>query len=152
MSPFSFLCTYSNILNPQRFKASSLQKILYLKITQKSIKFCERKIKSSYAIEVLCINTHDSVMQISKFIPMIQVNYQTYLLNPTQNHLVNSTLPIFNLSTQPSLLPSYHTPKTQKSESRKNTSISRKCFIFKPFSVFSSVLLTTILRTPHVSA
>ena len=82
-------------------------------------------------------------------IPMIQVNYQTHLLNPTQNHLVNSTLPIFNLSTQPSLLPSYHTPKTQKSESRKNTSISRNCFIFKPFSVFSSVLLTTILRTPH---
>ena len=78
-------------------------------------------------------------------IPMIQVNYQTHLLNPTQNHLVNSTLPIFNLSTHPSLLPSSHTPKTQKSESRKNISISRKCLIFKPFSLFTSVPSTSIL-------
>ena len=36
---------------------------------------------------------------------------------------------------------------TKKSESRKNPSNSRKCFLFKPFSVFNSVLLTAIRCT-----
>lgn len=71
----------------------------------------------------------------------------SYPLNPTQNHLVNSTLLIFNLSTQPSISLVCKHPKTKKSESRKRTPNSRKCLVFKPFSVFTSVLLTSILRT-----
>ena len=68
-------------------------------------------------------------------------------LNPTQNHLVNSTLSVFNLSTQPSIMPDYKHPKTKKSESWKRTPNSRKCLVFKPFSVFTSVLSSSILRT-----
>ena len=36
---------------------------------------------------------------------------------------------------------------TKRFESRKNPSNSRKCFLFKPFSVFNSVLLTAIRCT-----
>ena len=74
----------------------------------------------------------------------------SYPLNPTQNHLVHSTLPIFNLSTQPLLLPGSKHPETKKSESRKRTPNSRKCLVFKPFSVFTSVLLTSTLHTRRV--
>lgn len=81
--------------------------------------------------------------------PTSPANQYTYPLNPTQNHLVNSTLPIFNLSTQPLFSSGQQSLKAKKSESRKNTSNSRKFLIFKPFSVFSSVLLTAILRTQH---
>lgn len=85
-----------------------------------------------------------------QFVHVSNCYYQySYPRNPTQNHFINSTLLIFNLSTQPSILPGCHIPKTKRSESRKNTSNSRKRFIFKPFSVFSSVLLTTMLRTQH---
>ena len=37
----------------------------------------------------------------------------------------------------------------KKSESRKNTSNSRKCFILRLFTLFTSVPLTAILLTPH---
>lgn len=81
---------------------------------------------------------------------LIVARQSPYPLNSTQNHLINSTLPIFNLSTQPSISPGCKHPKTKKSESRKRTPNSRKCLVFKPFSVFTSVLLTSTLRTQHV--
>ena len=80
---------------------------------------------------------------------LIVARQSPYPLNSTQNHLINSTLPIFNLSTQPSISPGCKHPKTKKSESRKRTPNSRKCLVFKPFSVFTSVLLTSTLRTRH---
>ena len=84
---------------------------------------------------------------------MIPVGFLLIVLSthPTQNHLVNSTLPIFILSTLPSIMPGCKHPKTKKSESRKRTPNSRKCLVFKPFSVFTSVLLTSTLRTPRGS-
>ena len=83
-----------------------------------------------------------------QFVHISNYYYQyCYPLNPTQNHLVNSTLPVFNLSTQPSISLRSKPPKTKKSESQNRTPNSRKCLVFKPFSVFTSVLLTSILRT-----
>lgn len=73
----------------------------------------------------------------------------SYPLNPTQNHLVHSILPIFNLSTQPSFLVGSKHPETKKSEGRKNTSNSRKRFILKIFTLFTSVPLTAILPSRY---
>lgn len=80
---------------------------------------------------------------------LIVARQSPYPLNSTQNHLIHSTLRIFNLSTQPSIFLGSKSPITKKSESRKNTSNSRKCLVFTLFSVFNSVLLTAILRTRH---
>ena len=88
-----------------------------------------------------------------QFVHISDCYYQyPYPLNSTQNHLINSTLPIFNLSTQPSIMPGCKHPKTKKSESRKRTPNSRKCLVFKPFSVFTFVFLTSRLRTRHVQS
>ena len=82
---------------------------------------------------------------------LIVARQSPYPLNSTQNHLIHSTLRIFNLSTQP--LFSLHSKGLlfSKRADEKRTPNSRKCLVFKPFSVFTSVLLTSRLRTQRAS-
>lgn len=101
-----------------------LFRILYRKITQKSIKVCERK---------------------SNFVCTLCLRYFGHFRNTS----IHSTMPIFNLSTQPLILPDSKHTEIKQSKNQKRTPNSRKCLVFKPFSIFTSILLTAILRTLH---
>ena len=70
--------------------------------------------------------------------------------NLLQNHLINSTLPIFNLLTQPLFSSQGKGHLLSKRVDKKRTPNSLKRFVFKPFSIFNSVHLTSILPSPHV--
>ena len=71
----------------------------------------------------------------------------SYPLNITQNHLVNSTLPIFNLVAQPSITPACKHPKTKKiQEPGKNSQLSESPY----FQAFFGIYFCTFdINTTH---